>query len=856
MFRATRVRFQQSDVCTPSSILQQLAAPHERTRWSILINALMELGNGKSFLAVLPSITPRALPPGCDEAYKDIALVELNDGPTTSGDAGIGAEFETLQIQFSNNQCSLADTFSAKRKTVQGRSGTNFVLSVDTSVEQGKGKLSAEYVLDGRNIRVGDGSAAAAGRAAHDDLASWTPWSENPQNQVTIENYQQCNPWAVRGLNGNTNKDQIWWAPQITASMPSEALYSLMKENVQGVTNGRNVLNGDTGINRGQNIQLVTEDYFKDLSLKVDVKKINDAVLGFCTLVLSYAKAANKLNLNDPNTQEMSPKSWIPFMPRTEFVTIYSAVKSFFPADNELFDIFNTLACYKTGDFTNDNFQVSIDSDYCTGTVENPVPGDKFGGLQYKYIGNFPKQGIPTTLSIKEWIQDIDQGSPSPDLLTTFDQQYDGSIGGLGTQVEKMFNLDRTAPLFEFRDLVPQLTADFENFMGDVDSSIQALHKNFAARLMKKVKRDASACPFSTAAGPTSTPPASPTTTPPAQPSCVVQDTDPGLGITSEGCICQESSTWPALSTSSGATYSAQCAYTAPPSNSAQATITQAPMKPQTNSQACLVCTPQPNFEDDCTSMPSCNPQTAYATATVNSSPVHYGTLSQDALFTGISTALKAACSSITTGKTTVSGTATPTVSCNKDNDYTINNQLPYESDGFLANDGTLSINVGSYAATADQVNALLAVASSMVTKSANSSEKSCHIMHYQEPIIKPRGILGRSLSLGLPFLFARSDHPVPTFSSMRVCNGPAVVVASYWAPGYRDRIGSGNKAPSPDAQLTATLKFTKGADGDFFCEVVAELAGAILTEAAPELAELDIFEAEQIQAACEELNQ
>jgi hypothetical protein len=124
--------------------------------------------------AVLPSITPRAIPPGCDDAYQGVgfAMVELNDGPTTSGDAGIGAEFETIGIQFSHDTCSLEDTFSAKRKTVQGRSGMNFVLSVDTSVEQGQGKLSAEYVLDGRNIKVGDGSAEAAGRAAHDDLVS------------------------------------------------------------------------------------------------------------------------------------------------------------------------------------------------------------------------------------------------------------------------------------------------------------------------------------------------------------------------------------------------------------------------------------------------------------------------------------------------------------------------------------------------------------------------------------------------------------------------------------------------------------------------------------------------------------
>jgi hypothetical protein len=130
--------------------------------------------------AVLPSITARALPPGCEQAYEDIEMVEFNDGPTASGEAGIGAEFETIQIQFLNAKCNLEDTFAAKRKTVKGRTGKNFVLSVDTSVEQGEGVVSAEYVLDGRSIKVGDGSAVAAGKAAHDDLVS--PPSHTPNH--------------------------------------------------------------------------------------------------------------------------------------------------------------------------------------------------------------------------------------------------------------------------------------------------------------------------------------------------------------------------------------------------------------------------------------------------------------------------------------------------------------------------------------------------------------------------------------------------------------------------------------------------------------------------------------------------
>lgn len=121
---------------------------------------------------ILPAIAPRAPVTGCDPEVESIPIVEFNDGPTGSGVAGIGAEFEAPLLQFYRQGCSLGDTFQAKRKTVAGHSGTNFLLSVDTSSELGRGKLSAEYVLDGRQIKVGDGSAAAAGRAVYDDFVS------------------------------------------------------------------------------------------------------------------------------------------------------------------------------------------------------------------------------------------------------------------------------------------------------------------------------------------------------------------------------------------------------------------------------------------------------------------------------------------------------------------------------------------------------------------------------------------------------------------------------------------------------------------------------------------------------------
>lgn len=85
-------------------------------------------------------------------------------------------------------------------------------------------------------------------------------------------------------------------------------------------------------------------------------------------------------------------------------------------------------------------------------------------------------------MNIKSWIEGIGAQSPSPDLLTTFDQAIDGSIGGLGTTTEKMFDSERPVPLFEFRDLLDVTTSGIVAFMTNADQSIQKLHKDFATK--------------------------------------------------------------------------------------------------------------------------------------------------------------------------------------------------------------------------------------------------------------------------------------------------------------------------------------------------------------------------------------
>ena len=101
-----------------------------------------------------------------------VATYELDvlDGPTADGTAGLGIEFESPFFYFKKDGCSLTDTNAAKTKIISGRIGRNWELTADTG--GGAGTLNAEYILNGKNIKVGDGSAAEAASAAAQDLVS------------------------------------------------------------------------------------------------------------------------------------------------------------------------------------------------------------------------------------------------------------------------------------------------------------------------------------------------------------------------------------------------------------------------------------------------------------------------------------------------------------------------------------------------------------------------------------------------------------------------------------------------------------------------------------------------------------
>lgn len=175
-----------------------------------------------------------------------------------------------------------------------------------------------------------------------------------------------------------------------------------------------------------------------------------------------------------------------------------------------------------------------VDDVFCTGPKEAPVSNGKLGGLKFSNTAKFP----PASVNIKDWISGIGSGSgigdPKVDALSDFDRSVDGSIGGLDVRMEKMYNSQRSVPLFEFRDLDPIYTPGVEQFMKDVDSAIQTFHGDFA-NTPTRMKRDAPAScvrPFaanatssttsSTVAPPSPTGPAPVAPVdPPSQPSCV-----------------------------------------------------------------------------------------------------------------------------------------------------------------------------------------------------------------------------------------------------------------------------------------------------------------------------------------------
>ncbi|KAJ5168163.1 uncharacterized protein N7482_003757 [Penicillium canariense] len=431
---------------------------------------------------LLPALLPAlAAPTGstddgddCDlsDETEKLNINEVNDGPTDDGSAGIGVEFESPWFYFKSDGCSADDTNAAKKELVAGRKGDNWMLTADTGA--GTSKLQAEYIVDGRKVKVGKGTAQTAGKEIAEDLRKWSPWTGRKGGKkvyLTVAN-NKCNPWYIDSPGPDDDADNVPWEPQVTAPMPLEAVYYLMKLQQAALdknTASTNVLTGSP-VRFADDFVLVTKQYFTSKPNGIDPNTITDDVLAFCSLVLTYAKNAKYKMSGD-----QSPKFFTSFMPRNDFTTLYNVVQDKLKGD--LWDLVNTLACYKRK-VTKENKIVTksglvLDKEFCSGTLAKPVPGSKLSGLQYENANANVEAG--KTMSIKSWVENM----KTNDLLRQFDQYIDGSLGGLGTRMETMYNSDRKAPLFEFRDIPDKKTSEIEQYMADVDKEIQTLHDKY-----------------------------------------------------------------------------------------------------------------------------------------------------------------------------------------------------------------------------------------------------------------------------------------------------------------------------------------------------------------------------------------
>ncbi|KAJ5587661.1 uncharacterized protein N7459_003426 [Penicillium hispanicum] len=386
----------------------------------------------------------------CDDG-EGLGMTPILDGPTSNKAAGMGVEFESAGLRFNSAKCSIPDTNSAKGAVIGGRKGTNWELTGDVLAA---GVLSAEYILDGQTILLGTDDAVNAAKAVVNDITSWNPSAEMTDNTVDVAD-SPCNPWTITEPSEGKDIKDVTWAPQITVAMPLKAINYIF---TQRTASNLPLLPKIARAN--QNMVTVTSEFFQASPNGISASSVGDDVLGFFSLVLTYAKAADKMD-------NESPKYLSSIMPRTDFTTMFSLVKSKVPGT--LYDLVNTLACYK-----NNGDSVELDTEFCSGTAASPTPNGKMDKQTF-YLEYNDKEDSCT---VKEWMESI-QDSKSPDRLSEVDQVLNGQVGGLKKKLENLVGTTISAPLLEFRRLPSVTVSGMESMVSSAEAAVVSLQKTY-----------------------------------------------------------------------------------------------------------------------------------------------------------------------------------------------------------------------------------------------------------------------------------------------------------------------------------------------------------------------------------------
>ena len=155
---------------------------------------------------------------------------------------------------------------------------------------------------------------------------------------MTVDGMSSCT-WTI---DKSIPPATIEWLYQITAPMPLEAIGDLMAE--ARLPYGKPPVNLLASSNRNAgSLVYVSADFFQSAPNGAPTNPPAD-VLGFFSLVLSYAKSAD-------GSVNRSPKFLTSIMPRTSFITMFNLIKSGLgdglkSGPDALYEIVKVLACY------------------------------------------------------------------------------------------------------------------------------------------------------------------------------------------------------------------------------------------------------------------------------------------------------------------------------------------------------------------------------------------------------------------------------------------------------------------------------------------------------------------------------
>ncbi|PWY96121.1 hypothetical protein BO94DRAFT_591620 [Aspergillus sclerotioniger CBS 115572] len=418
-----------------------------------------------------------------DTDSSDEDITPADDGPTSDRSPGLGIEFEASSLELECKVCKAADTFSSKGKEISGHTNKYWSLTVDTTTNSA-GRVKGEYILNGKEIKLGAGTAVTAAENVEKDLVKWNQYATMPGNSFSLLDpvNNECKTWKVTEPPRRDAYKQLRWQVQATAPMPLSGINALMERAKTSLVLNDPLLPSTKSFL--EPLVWVNSEFFQNSPQGNTPTGVNKDTLGFFSLILSYVKP--NMHISDAKIA-FKPRS--PIMPRTDFVTMYNDVKSNIKG-TDLYGLVLTLLCFQ-------NYEEYID------LKEPKLRSEAIPKLTFEIEGDSRLSGFPakTSFTVQEWMeglqgtgamtkkvnQALNKADPKSkrkdtdpvNLVAVFDRWYDGQIGAYGSAVEHVYGNDKQlAPLFEFRNLGGLKYDEFKTRVSKIEQRVIYYHKN------------------------------------------------------------------------------------------------------------------------------------------------------------------------------------------------------------------------------------------------------------------------------------------------------------------------------------------------------------------------------------------